>query len=455
MLPLKIHPKNPHLLGSADGVEMFLLGDTAWQLLQRLSRDEIQYYLDNRAAKGFNLICTVFLSEFDGLRVPNQESHVPLDSFEPIQINAQYLDLVKFLLTEANQRGIFVGLLPTWGDKMTAPWGIGPRIFEVGDEAKCFDFGKLLAEGLKDHSNILWVLGGDRPANLSKTALDWPYPWQAGFTVDTDWEPLWRAMSQGIVQVLPEALFAFHPQGGSLSTSQLIHKSDWLDINMIQSGHGGGHDIPIWDWIGRDYAMRPAKPTLDAEPNYEDHPVSPWPTWDPASGYFDEYDVRKQCYRSVFAGGCGVIYGHHCVWQFWSEGREPIMWPQFDWKTALDRPGAHHVGQLRKLLNRFDQQVRMPDQSVFVRGQGSGAHAKCCMRTEDWQLVMIYLPMREALEIWIPTAPGTHYKLEWMSPINLVVQGESFVARPDQPFSIEPPEGLSPDVILILSRVLT
>ena len=51
-----------------------------------------------------------------------------------------------------------------------------------------------------------------------------------------------------------------------------------------------------------DYAMSPAKPTLDLEPNYEDHPYNPWPRWDPATGYFQDHDVRKQVYRSVFAG---------------------------------------------------------------------------------------------------------------------------------------------------------
>jgi hypothetical protein len=64
--------------------------------------------------------------------------------------------------------------------------------------------------------------------------------------------------------------------------------------------------------------LLPSKPVLDAEPNYEDHPVNPWPKWNPENGYYRDYHVRKQTYRSVFAGACGVTYGHHSVWQFWS-----------------------------------------------------------------------------------------------------------------------------------------
>ena len=84
-------------------------------------------------------------------------------------------------------------------------------------------------------------------------------------------------------------------------------------MNMMQSGYGSGHDVPVWNSIHHDYHLQPAKPTLDAEPNYEDHPVNPWPKWDTASGYFRDYHVRKQCYRSVFGGAPGVSYGHHAV----------------------------------------------------------------------------------------------------------------------------------------------
>jgi len=453
MKALQIHPNNPHLLGNDQGVETFLLGDTAWQLLQRLSRDEILYYLDNRAAKGFNLVCTVFLPEFDGLRVPNAEGQVPLLAFDPIEFNDKYLDLVHFLLSEAEQRGITIGLLPTWGDKMTAPWGTGPRIFDLGDEAKCFAYAHDLATHLKDHSNILWVLGGDRPANLSKISPDWPYPWEAGFTPETDWEPLWRAMSEGISEVTQSPLFAFHPQGGSTSSSQLIHQSAWLDLNMIQSGHGGGHDVPIWEWIARDYALEPAKPTMDAEPNYEDHPVNPWPVWDPKLGFFDDYDVRKQCYRSVFAGGCGVVYGHHCVWQFWNGKHEPVMWPKFEWKEALDRPGAVHVGLMKKLIDQFGSAPRIPDQSVFPDGQGVGSNAKCCLRTEDGRLALVYVPSGQSFTLMLPSHSGRATALNWLSPVDLSLQGETFEVVPGQSVTVQTPNGDSPDIILRLVAV--
>ncbi len=157
----------------------------------------------------------------------------------------------------------------------------------------------------------MWILGGDRPPRLAglDSASMQASAKAAGFPADQDWTPIWRQVAVGLGEGSGrKPLVLYHPRGGQNSSSVFLHDEPWLSVNGIQSGHGSGHDVPIWDWILRDYAMTPAKPTLDLEPNYEDHPVNPWPRWNPAAGYFRDHDVRKQVYRSVFAGGFGVTY---------------------------------------------------------------------------------------------------------------------------------------------------
>ena len=41
----------------------FYLSDTAWELFHRLNYAEAQYYLSNRAEKGFNSVMIVVLAE--------------------------------------------------------------------------------------------------------------------------------------------------------------------------------------------------------------------------------------------------------------------------------------------------------------------------------------------------------------------------------------------------------
>ena len=55
---------------------------------------------------------------------------------------------------------MFMGLLPTWGDKVIKMWGQGPIIFT---ESNAYIYGKWLGNRYKDFPNIIWILGGDRP----------------------------------------------------------------------------------------------------------------------------------------------------------------------------------------------------------------------------------------------------------------------------------------------------
>jgi hypothetical protein len=75
-----------------NGEPFFYLGDTAWELFHRLTRDEADLYLQTRAQQGFNVIQAVVLAELDGLRVPNREGHLPLIDNDPTQPNETYFE---------------------------------------------------------------------------------------------------------------------------------------------------------------------------------------------------------------------------------------------------------------------------------------------------------------------------------------------------------------------------
>ncbi|MGB4772502.1 MAG: glycoside hydrolase family 140 protein [Chitinophagaceae bacterium] len=381
-----------------DGKPFFWLGDTGWELFHRLTKEEIANYLHNRHQKGFNLVQAVVLAEFDGLRKPNRYGVVPFHNLNPDQPNEAYFELVDWTMKEAEKENLVVGLLPTWGDKVTQLWGEGPVVLNADN---AYRYGKFLGNRYAQTKNIIWILGGDRPS-MNDTA---------------DWRPIWRAMAKGILESTQnKALITYHTAGGPKSTSQEIHQEPWLHINMMQSGHGGGHDVPVWDWVTRDRALQPAKPTLDSEPNYEDHPVNPWPKWDPANGYFRDNDVRKQCYRSVFAGACGVTYGHHAIWQFWSAREEKINYADRYWPEAMDRPGATQVGYLRKLMESRDPLHRIPDQSIIVDGQGEKGQYATAFRDEKGRYGMVYIPFGKKVTINTSFIPNREVTLWWFDP---------------------------------------
>lgn len=397
--PVQVTP-NGHYLQYADGAPFFWLGDTAWELFHRLTLEEIALYLDNRKAKGFNVIQVVILSELDGLRVPNRYGHLPLIEMNPDKPNEGYFKLVDTVVRMAEERRMIMALLPTWGDKVTLNYGgMGPAIFTPEN---AYRYGLFLGKRYKDKTNIVWVLGGDRPPQDDKN----------------DWKPVYEAMAKGLDDGTGRPfLKSFHPGGYTWETAPMLHQQPWMDFNMNQSGHTV-KDQPVWKTIERDWAMQPAKPTIDSEPCYEDHPLDPWRGWTPEKGYFRDYDVRKQIYRSVFAGAFGVTYGHHAVWQFYNPSVEKLNYADRYWTEALDRPGAYQAGYLRKLVESRPSLNRIPDQDIIRDGQGEKGEYIIAFRDEKGRYLMVYLPVGKEISVDATSVKSGKVKCWWYNPRN-------------------------------------
>jgi len=442
-----------HYLETADGRPFFWLGDTAWQLIDTTTREECSYYLHTRAVQGFTVVQATVLAEFDGLNRPSALGERPFFDNDPARPNAKYFDRVVEIVDEAGSVGLYVALLPTWADKLTAPWGDGPRVFRNDNLPVVRAYGKYLGDRLKGRSNVVWMLGGDRPAKLDATKTNqWPnsVAAAAGFTNGYDWTPIWREMAAGLEEGLgAKPLCLYHPQGGDRTTSVVLPGEAWLAINGMQSGHGGGHDLPVWELIARDYALVPPKPTLDLEPNYEDHPFNPWPAWDPASGYFRDYDVRKQTYRSVFAGACGVTYGHHAVWQFANTRHEVINHADRDWTDALQRPGGRQMCFLRQLIESRPFLARIPDQSLIVGDAGKGGLHLQATRDREGTYALIYFPMNDqTATIDLAKLSAKQIRAWWYDPRTGIGKlADEFKNEGPREFR-SPPQG--PDWVLVL-----
>jgi len=421
---------NRRFLCKEDGTPFFWLGDTAWELFHRCDRDEVEHYLENRRQKSFNVIQAVVLAEEDGLNTPNSLGDRPLIDNDPTQPNEAYFQHVDYVVETAAEKGLYIGLLPTWGDKVNKAWGIGPVVFDIEN---AFVFGKFLGERYRDKSNIIWVIGGDRPL----------------YDAEHDYGAIFRAMAKGVQAGIDGHTFmTYHPPGGR-GSSQQFHHEDWLDMNMWQSGHGG-HDIANWDLITNDYALIPPKPTLDGEPCYEDHPVNPYTReWKPEYGYFDDYDVRKQAYRAVFAGACGHTYGHHSIWQMYTQDRYAKTFPNRTWMDALDRPGASHMQYLRQLMESRPYFTRIPDQELIASDEGKAEDHIRATRDREGSYAMIYVPnASQSVDVQMDILCDETVTAQWFNPRNgsTTPIGE-FEATGIQSFT-SPDEG--PDWVLLL-----
>ena len=395
---------NKRFLVTTDGKPFFYLGDTTWELFHRLNREEAIKFLDNRMAKKFNVLQSVAIAELEGHTDPNAYGHLPfidLDVTKPAVKDGpqnDYWDHVDFIVTEANKRGLYIGFLPTWGRFWHDTNNDRKPLFNV---ANAEAYGEWLGKRYKD-AGLIWILGGDR--NVDN---------------DEQKESL-RAMAKGLRKGDGGAhLMTLHPTGGG-GSAKWFHDDAWLDFNMRQNGH-------VAEFTGRytqtrvDYDRTPAKPVIDGEPIYEDHPVS----FDAKKlGHSISSDVRRPLYWNLFSGAFGHTYGHHSVWQMWSPGRAPINNPLMPWSEAMDQPGAAQMQFGRALIESRPFLTRIPDDSIIVTDRvptsvpGAGRYHFAATRDTDGTYAMVYAPIGRSFKVRMDAIKGPKVMAWWFNPRN-------------------------------------
>jgi hypothetical protein len=381
--------ENKRFLVFDDGTPFYYLGDTGWELFHRLTKDESEKYLENRRGKGFTVIQAVALSELDGLNTPNADGNRPLIDNDPLKPNEAYFEHVDWVIKKAQEKGIFIGLLPTWGDKIDpSTWGKGPKIFN-SDNA--FKYGQWIGNRYKDFPNIIWINGGDRSGG-------------------GDNKIIWEAIGNGIKSVDKNHLMTFHPSGEQ-SSSDWFQDSKWLDFNMCQTGHGQRSYAIYKRLIVRDYNLKPVKPCFDGEPRYEDHPVA----WNPnVLGWFDDADIRQAMYWDLFSGGFGHTYGCHPIWQMLAPGREPVGLARHSWYDDLDLPGAFDLIYARRLMESRPFLSRVPDQSLILPAYYPETDYVVATRGDGY--AFIYFPTGWSADIQLDKIGAKMINAYWFDP---------------------------------------
>lgn len=413
--------ENRRFLVREDGAPFFYLGDTAWELFHRCTLEEAERYLQDRAAKGFSVIQAVALAEIDGLHTPNVQGDLPLHGNDPAHPNEAYFAHVDAVIDLAAALGLYVGLLPTWGDKWNRKWGVGPEVF-TPENARAY--GTFLGRRYADHP-IIWILGGDRPIETEAHRA------------------IVRAMAEGLREGdRGRHLIGFHTWGPH-SSAEYVHEEPWLDLHMCQSGHRRNREN--WRFVQADYARTPTRPCMDAEPGYEDMPDD---LRNLDGGYLDDYEARKALYWALFAGAHGHTYGCNPVWQMWSSGREPLIGARRPWYEALHLTGAGQVRHARDLLLSRPYLSRIPDQGLLLSEVGAGTHHVQATRDVDGSYALLYAPSGRSVEVDLSKLAGARFTAWWYDPRTGTARSIGPVAERDRA-RFTPPGG-GPDWVLVL-----
>ncbi len=383
--------KDKHHLVYENEKPFIWIGDTAWELFHRTTKDEVELYFSDRASKGFNVIQAVALAESDGIRTPNSYNEVPFIDENPLQPNEKYFEYVDWVINKAKDYNIYIALLPTWGDKWYKKWGSGPVIFTNNEIAE--KYCEWLASRYKYQNNIIWILGGDRNPDTKKHI------------------EIIRAMAKGLIKGdNGKHLISYHP-GGDKSSSEWFHNEQWLSFNMAQTGHWRKHE-KVFQMIKGNYKLQPTKPCINGEPQYEDIPVR----FSLDNERFTDYDVREAAYWSILSGAFGHTYGNNNIWQMWKHGRKKILGARLPWNIAIHQPGSTQMGYVRKVFESRPFLEMIPDQQILSDYFGQDYNNIRTARGKDGSFIIAYIPNGQTARLRMQKLKADSVSGYWYNP---------------------------------------
>ncbi len=426
--PLRVSPDGRALV-RADGQPFFWIGDTAWELFSKLTREEVQHYLATRRAQGFNVLQAIILP-YHGHHTANRYNEMPFVSVSPEELvpNETYFQHADWLLDRAQENGFYVVVFPAWRyfwREMPRQTSYKPILTPENTRR----YAEFLARRYKDRAGVLWGLGGDQlPEGEHEHAII-------------------EAFAAGLRAGGASHPITYHP-GGRKSSAEHFHGTSWLDFNMIQSGHRTDHSPG--DLIGADWARQPARPVLDGESIYEDIPI---PLWQRRPNNLKPrataYHLRRAAYSALFSGAFGYTYGANAVFQFY-QGGDDIYFPSANWREALHFPAARQVRHLRRLMESRPQTGRIPDQSLLASDPVAGSDRVTSTRAKDGSYALIYTAGGKPFTVRLETLSGPTLSASWYSPRTGDVQSAGRFPKKGERTFTPPSNEVENDWVLVL-----
>ncbi len=414
--------QNGRFFVDQNGKPFFYLGDTCWLLFQRLNREEVDEYLKDRAGKGFSVIQAYVIRGLDKRHPDGNGSLLGAPPFidrDPTKLNPAFFENVDYVINRANELGLVMGLVTA------KSWHVNEHPERVFNATNAFTFGRLLGERYKNNA-VLWYVGGDSPPGKD--------------------EATWVAMARGLKQGSGGSqLVCYHGQG-STSSSRWFHKADWLDFNSIQSGHHFGSDS--YAFVSKDYALTPAKPTVDMEPAYENHPTGA------DKPRVNAHKVRTQAYSGMLAGAAGHGYGALDLFYLYKDADGPFPRNGFQhWRTAIAYEGSRQVGLMRRLFEQRPWHKMVPDKLAIASEPGEGPYSLVAARAEDGSFVIAYTPRGGSVSIHMNKLNGSPVKAQWYDPRNGTWKAIGQYASQGIQEFVAPSHGEQDDWVLVLDAV--
>lgn len=325
---MTLDPTRKFLINSNTMKPVFIVGEDAWSLVIQIPDEDVQLYLNDRAARGYNAIWVGLADNTFSDNPPRDiYGNVPFSGPDFTNENPAYWARVDKIVSWAAARGITVFASPAFS-------GYGCKggyceSYRKSSERTLTEYGKFLGQRYTSYPNIVWVIGGDADPS------------------DANVESKLQALAKGIKATDTEHLMTGESYRGTSAADQW-GKSSWLDLNAVYS-------LPVEIPARSLQAYRSGKfPPLLFEDWYEgDHSMT-------------DFDIREEGYWAVLSGcTLGRFFGNNAIWNFSTKSMT-----QEPWKTQLGSPGSVSQEWLGKLFQSREHWKLVPDDRHTVMTAG-------------------------------------------------------------------------------------
>ena len=359
--PWKISGNGRSLLDQ-NNQPVFLTGDAPQLLSLMVSDSDVNTYLSDRSAKGYNAIWVILADQVDQNNAPKDFfGHVPFDGAWFTYPDSAYWAHQDFVIQQAAAYGMTVFAQPSFVGNADGNVYDTPAMLASSD-ATMTAYGTFLGNRYKNFKNIVWVLGGDfDPSNSGvKTKL--------------------LDLATGLATADPNHLI-------TLEVCRFCSPANQSSLDPFGSGPPS--------WLGLNWADAPQTSVVaSCQAGYNHSPFLP-----PLMGedYYElehsvtGFQARQEGYWEILSG-CylGRLFGNGPIWSFnatHSGNTSP------SWQSQLNSAGS--VGQqfLGQLMRSREHWLMGPDttHAILTAGFGSGATLSVAARSTDGQTIIAYL----------------------------------------------------------------
>lgn len=375
--PLKLGPNGARYLVDQNGKPFFVSGEAAWSLIAQPTLDDARVYLNDRQAKGVNVVLVNLIEHKFAKAAPaDAAGDKPFGAKPFTGFNEAYFAHADDVLREAATRNMIVLLAPLYLGYDCEDEGFCQEVRQAA-ASDLHAYGNYVGKRYASFPNIVWIIGGDTDPTPVKSKV--------------------QEFVAGLREQDSVHLMTAHNDQESFATTPWPGAA-WLTVN----------DFYTYDDALYTMAFDAAKLNM--------------PFFLVESAYENEHDstpqsLRAQAYWSVLSGAMGHIFGNCPIWHFSSADK---FCGTLAWKSSLDSPGIASMAVLHDFFATRSWWDLVPDSQHTILTQGYGTYGQPDYVTAAFSassgLFVAYLPSSRPVTVDLTHLTGAQVTATWLDP---------------------------------------